>query len=365
MAIEVVVPPFGESIASATIVSWLRGVGEEVRMGDTLAELETDKATTELECPASGVVLAELANEGEVVEVGRLLAVIGKRGESWIPKEEQGEEMSAVRAAPSARRLAKDLNVDLSEIAKSVGERRITATDVQRFHDEATSHGSSAGQGRIVRLSRIRATVADRMAESASTIPQFSVSATIDATQLVSVRNPSISLTAYFLWALCTAIDKCPTLNARYLGGGKIELFALKNVALAVATAEGIVAPVMRDAGGLTLEELDSGSKELAGAARAGTLAPETMNGATFTLSNLGSLGAERLVPMVVPGQAAILGVGALRNKVVPGDDETVSVRPMMDVTLVADHRITDGAGVMEFIDRFRDALETRIQEAR
>jgi len=350
MATEVVVPAVGESITSVKLLQWLKGRGDEVRMGDVLAELETDKATMSLECPADGVVLATLVEEGEETDVGRLIAVIGAAGETWTPEEPKGAPAEAkpeLRAAPSARRLARQLGIDIREVAAALGGKRVTEAHVREFQaGQAPREG-----GRVVSLSRIRTAVAERMAESARTIPQFSVSLEMNAAALISRRDREtregrrVTLTALVVWAACRGIEACPMANARYLEGGRVFVPDEINMAVAVATDSGLVAPVIRDAAGLAPAEIAARLEGLVERARRGGLEPGDQSGATFTLSNLGALGAHAFTPMVVPGQSAILGVGA------------VTAQATITATLAADHRVLDGADAVKFLTGMEAAL--------
>ena len=415
MATEVVVPPVGESISSVTVLSWLKAVGDDVKMGDVLAELETDKSTVDLECPARGVLLARTVDEGETVAVGTTLAVVGSPNEQWSPgasspdaeadpassatpgarrsdsetheatgtrgapprrpsEADRSGARADVRAAPSARRLASELGVDLAAVAAGLGGRRVTTDDVRRFDGArpATAPGpASTEHGAIVQLSRIRRAVAGRMAESARTIPQFSVSVDIDVSRLVAAREalgrsnagkaPSVS--AFLVWAVGRALAEHGALNAVYAGEGVLETRTSVNIAVAVATEDGLVAPVLRDADRLPIAEIGATLADLVDRARNGRLGPDEMTGATFTLSNLGPLGAKAFVPMVVPGQTAILGTGAIRRVPVVADDGSIGVVSVVSATLAADHRVTDGAGAMAFLRAVKHALESSVSE--
>ena len=390
---EVVVPPIGESITSVTLFSWIKHVGDEVRMGDILAELESDKSTISLECPAKGVVLATLVEEGETVEIGRLLAIIGKAGETWTRAKTpiEGEAVATpgakitsateapgagtdVRAAPSARRAARELGIDIADIAASLGGKRVTEAHVRNWVAGHTTREPSGGAGasavsktggppgHTIELSRVRKVVADRMTESAMTIPQFSVTVQVDARRLVASRErftksgQGPGITAYLVWAVCRAIEAAPTVNACYSGDGRVLVFDQRNVAVAVATEDGLRAPVIHGADRLDPAGIANRVSELVGLARDGKLGPGDEESGTFTISNLGSHGALGFVPMVVPGQCAILGIGAIQ------DVDGARTRPLFQATLAADHRVIDGAGAMRFLGEFKNTLETMLE---
>lgn len=392
MTTIVVVPQIGESITSVTFLEWSKQVGDDVRMGDILGELETDKSSVPVECPAKGVVLATLVEEGEIVEIGRPLAVIGAAGEEWTLPEPQAVASptgqardtrraathSDVRAAPSARKLASELGIDIGAVAATLGGKRATEARVREYAstigaavdgapatDRSSTDDSVGAPGHLVKLSRIRTIVAERMALGARTIPQFSVSISIDAGPLMAARETAgtngkkVSFTALLAWAVSRTIASHPMMNARYADGDQVRVYDECNVAIAVDTGDGLVAPVIHGSDNLSPPQISERLTEMVAKARDGKLAPDDQANATFTISNLGSHGAARFTPMVVPGQSAILGVGTILAVPAVADDGGVVVTQVFEATVAADHRVTDGAGATQFLASLKQTIET------
>jgi len=386
MATEIVLPVLGEAIGEAVLVRWYKRAGEAVRRGEEIAELETDKATLGLECPEDGVLLALMVEEGASVHIGELLAVVGQEGEVYSGREkavEAGEADAALSAAapaspfeeteqrisPAARKRAGELGVDIRQVTPSAPGARITSEDVERYAGVkmAEGAGTELPPFHIVELNEVRRITARRMSESVRTIPQFSVSVESDAGSLMrtleEVRTkggesiPRVSLTALWVYLVGQVLPRHPLANARF-DGERVLLFETVNLAVAVATPRGLVAPVIHAAERLTLSEAARQLEEAAGRAREGKLTPGDVSGATFTLSNLGMFGVGSFVPLVNPPQSAILGVGMVRTAslgLLKGETRPVQT---VTLTLAADHRVMDGADAARFLGDLKSAIE-------
>ncbi len=385
-------PALGMAQEKGTLVNWLKAEGEAVTKGEPLMEVETDKATVEVEAPASGILAYVTAAPGDEVPVGQKIAVILAPGEPTAkektkataaspapsaptappPRPSSAPELQAapmagrIVASPAAKRIAREKGIDLSALKKGSGPGgTIVAEDVLRAEGAGTT--APGGKPRVkesVPLTAMRRIVGERMARSKQTAPHFYVSMEVDMTEIDKKRAewknkkeevvPSIN--DFILWACAQALKDFPSLNSS-LADKKIQLLSDINIGMAVAIEDGLVAPVIRNADRLTLRELAGQSRELAEKAQKKKLFPLDYEGGTFTVSNLGMLGVDNFVAIINPPQCAILAVGRVAPRVVPRGGE-VAVRPMMTMTLSADHRITDGAVAARFLQEVKGLLE-------
>lgn len=392
MATEIFVPVLGESITEAILAAWLKQPGDAVRRGDELAEIETAKATMPLECPLNGILLKIVVEAGSVVVPGQLLALVGKADEcveeiaSAAPQPETREEgalpdyasfaartaagsvsrpaegqAARQRVSPAARRLARQLGIDISQVQPALPGRRVTTIQVQAA--SKTDQPSQALPFERRPLNSIRRALAAQMSESARTIPQFSVSCEANAQRLLAERDrfavvgQRYSLTVLLCQLTARSLLEHPLLNARF-DGESIILYKTVNLGVAVAGEHGLTAPVIQHAEQLGLAALQSALAELAAAARSGRLTLPQVSGATFTLSNLGMLGVSQFTPLVNPPQSAILGIGALRPAFQPTPAGGFEPVQWMTLSLSADHRVLDGAEAAAFLNTLKSAIE-------
>jgi len=397
MATNVIMPALGMAQEKGILLKWLKAEGEAVQKGEPLMEVETDKATVEIEAPASGVLANITANEGDEVPVGQKIAVILAPGESVptalhhpplpspLPQGEgTGEGRPAtstpappakpvaqaltgkVAASPAAKRIAKEKGIDLSALQKGSGPGgTIVAEDVLRAEEaESAVPGGKPKVKESVPLTAMRRIVGERMARSKQTAPHFYVSMEADMTEIDKKRTewknkkeevlPSIN--DFILWACAQALRDFPSLNSTFTDK-EIQLLADINICMAVAIEDGLVAPVIRNADRLTLQQLARQSRELAEKTQKKKLFPLDYEGGTFTVSNLGMFGVDNFVAIINPPQCAILAVGQVAPRVIPRNGE-IAVRPMMTMTLSADHRIADGAIAARFLQEVKRLLE-------
>jgi len=422
MPVPVINPKLEMAQEAATVVEWLKREGERVEKGEPLLTVETDKVTVEVESPASGVLAGVRAVPGQVVPVTEVIAYILQPGEELSESASQqigrladlplplssapatpvaqrlaaaaGVDLSAVqgtglrgrvtkvdvmaaaepppgkvRATPAARRSAREQEVDLQTIAGSGPRGRVQAADVATV---ALTPGPSPQIGRgetvVVPLAGMRRTIAERMTASYREAPHITFTVRVDMSGFERVRAqfnaraeaagvPRASVTALIVKAVAWALKRHPYLNST-LRGEEIHLLPEVNVGVAVALEEGLIVPVVREADRKGVAEITAGVHDLTVRAREGQLGPADVAGGTFTVSNLGPFGIEQFTAIINPPQAAILAVGATQPEPVVDEEGQVVVRPVMRMTLSADHRVVDGAIAARFLADLREALE-------
>ena len=408
MSTEITLPRLGQGMESGTIVRWLKAEGDRVERDEPLYELDTEKVTQEVESTVAGVLLAILVPEGQEVEVGRPVCVIGEAGEQ-VPSEPAGADGKAeeapapvaeppppepavlaapppppapeparapapggdearLKASPLARRMAKERGVDLRRVAGTGPDGRIVAEDVERAAAappwEAKPVPFTAGS-EVVPLTSIRRTIARRLSE-AWQAPHFAVSMSADMRRVVELREALVERTpegdsrptySDVITKLCAlALLRHPAMNAHY-EGSQVRLFRTVNMGLAVAIPQGLVVPVIRNVELLSIAELAAARDDLVSRTRAGTLEPADLEGGTFTISNLGMYGVERFFAVLNPPQVGILAVAAIEERAVVEAGQVVA-RPLMEMTLSCDHRAVDGATASEFLRDLKELLE-------
>ena len=396
MPTTVIMPALGVAQEKGTLINWLKAEGQTVSKGEPLMEVETDKATVEIEAPASGILARVNAAKGDEVPVGQTIALILAPGET-APEEATRPELasssetskpasaevkrespnrtaspmprvpgSRVLASPAARRIAREEGIDIARLNGSGPEGSVLAADVWRAREgQAPQRDRRQQPARLVPLSPMRRIIGERMTHSKQTAPHFYISMDIDMTGIAGMRTkwrergdlavPSIN--DFILNACARALREFPSLNARFAQQG-IELLADINIGMAVALEEGLVVPVIRNADRLSLGELAQQSRQLSEKAQNKKLFPLDYEGGTFTVSNLGMLGVDNFVAIINPPQCAILAVGRIAPRAV-ADEVGIAVRSMMTATLSADHRVIDGAIAARFLSAVKSLLET------
>ena len=389
MATKIFLPRLGESVEEAAIGRWMRSVGDPLKRGDVIAELETAKTMMELESPVNGVLLAIFPEIGQTVHMGELVAIVGKAGEDW--QAEEGSQTAPLaeetrstalpimktvqqpiaskdrlRVSPNARRVAKEHNLTLTSLKPKPDGGRITAADVLRM--ELPEDGAEFGGVPYLQvpLNQVERVTAERMAQSARTIPQFSISMEVDvkrALKTIKALNEQIkvrvTLTAYLIRAVALALKQHPRINARF-AGEMAMYYQHANIALAVATPHGLYVPVIQQAEQLSVEEIAKMIKKLAAKCEDRTIALDDLAGGTFTITNLGMKGVRQFTPILDPSQSAILAVGEIYSTLKLKKDASISSRKKMMLTLACDHRVVDGAGAADFLATLRTILESK-----
>lgn len=383
MTTEVRVPKLGMAMRRATVVRWLAHEGDAVAEGQELVEILTEKVNAVVRAPAAGVLGRVAAAENTTLPVGALLGLIGAPGDAFPSVEELRAAVPAVASAggarqaatavpgpgggaeagtslvsPSARRLAKELGIDVNLVPPSAPGRRITSEDVEAFV-------ASLPQGRLVPFAGIRAMVAENLVEAVRTMAPVTVTREVTVAGLVARRETlsaqidakglHLTFTDLLIEITAKLLKEHQVFNATLTPAG-IVLIEDVHVGFAVALDDGLIVPVIRGAGDLTLEEIAAAREQLSRRAVAGTLGIEDVEGGTFTITNLGAFGADAFTPIINPPQAAILGVGRITDKPVAVEGR-VEVAPTMWLSLTFDHRLVDGAPAARFLQALGNRL--------
>ncbi len=374
MPADVIMPALGMAQDSGIVLRWLRSEGDQVSAGEALLEVETDKATVELESPIDGTLSGVRAGEGDQVPVGEVIAVVLAVGEQPAeptqPRQPAPDSVATPvphdapiaaspprrsrLASPKARRIAAEHAIDLDRIQGSGPGGAIVAADVVATQPSAPA-ASVSGAWRIM---------AERTTASWQQVPHFFLHRQLDASGLerwraaatASPDAPRVSHTDLLVRLVAEALRRHPQVNATYQNGAP-RLEPRINVGIAVATDQALVVPVLHDAADRTLEQVVRRRQQLVAAAREGRLRPADIEGGTFTISNLGMYGVDSFDAIVNAPQAAILAVGRIADRVVALDGVAV-VRPTMQISLSFDHRVVDGARGAEFLGTLAELIE-------
>ena len=367
MAHEFHLPDVGEGLVEAVIVAWHVDLGENVGLDQPLVEVETDKAVIDMPSPFAGVLLYRGGEDGETIEVGSLLAVIGEPGERWeataaLPTEEPAAPVvgslpesgsgppRGPQALPMVRRLAEELGVDLAVVPGTGPLGRITEQDVRAAVSERPTVRAP--------MSRLRRRIAENMARSWREIPHVTTYGHADSDNLLAERSrlgkPPVE--ALMIARLVPVLARFPAFNSA-VEGDEIAERRFHDVGFAVDTPEGLMVAVVRDAGDLTVEEVAREVRRLAEGARKRTLRADELRGQTFTVSNIGAVGGGQGTPIIPYGTSAILSVGRAGPHPVVREDRIEIVR-QFPLSLSYDHRIIDGAEGRRFMAAVIAALE-------
>ena len=384
MATPIRMPHLGMIMTEGTLAKWLKSPGDAVQQGEPLAEITTEKITYELEAPQSGV-FQPVVQDGDVVPVEGLIAYLLGEGEAVpeIPQREVAPPSATrpgasrpspsapapegARAAPSARRLAAQLGVEITQVPTSRPGTRITEADVRAYAERLkTAPASPTVPGmpppsRVEALQGMRRIIAEKMKRSLADTAQLTFHLDVDMTEAVSLRrelsresDSTISTVDIFLKACATALTQSLLLNASLLDG-RIHYFDEVNIGLAVAVEGGLMVPVIRDVAKKDVLHLARERASLVAKAREGELLPDDVAGATFTLTVLGSV--DGFTPILNPGQVAILGVGRVTKRPVVAGDEIVA-RETATLSLTVDHQVVDGEPAASFLRKLKQILE-------
>lgn len=414
MATDITMPKLSDTMTEGRLVSWKKGVGDWVERGDIIAEVETDKATMELEAFASGVLAEQRVKPGELVNVGTVIGVIGGADEvkptekaaaappelaDWQPPPGEPAngaepeipervlelpEASAppaplppgddTKASPAVRRLAREKGIDLHQVRGSGPEGRILMEDLDQVAANEEPPAAQAGQASAGEspappeaepLTRMRGAIARITAEAWRTIPHFYETVEIDmkeAGEIVRELKGSGNAVTYndlVLKAAALALVQFPRMNASFRDGGVVAHREV-NIGFAVAMEEGLQVPVVKGCQSLALKEIALQTVRLAERARSGAITQEEISGGTFSVSNLGMYGIDEFAAVIMPPQAAILAVGAVADRPVVRDGQLAVARTMR-ATLSCDHRVVDGAYAAQFLGELRRVLENPV----
>jgi 2-oxoglutarate dehydrogenase E2 component (dihydrolipoamide succinyltransferase) len=413
---NIVVPQLGESVVEARIARWLKKEGDRVETGEPVVELETEKIDVEVGADHGGVISSIKRQEGDDVKVGELLAVVDEAAAAAAPAPAavsappadaaaasppvtagNGSSSRAEppadgpRATPTARRIARDHDVDLKEVQGSGSAGRVTKRDVQGAvaptTDSAiaptsakpiapTSESSTTTAGGIapserseerVRMSKRRQTIARRLVEAQHTAAILTTFNDVDMTAVMALRERrkeafkkeygvGLGIASFFVKAAIAALRVFPQLNAE-LQGDEIVLKHYYDIGIAVGAEGGLVVPVLRDAERMSFAQIEVAIRDFATRAADGKLTLEDLMGGTFTITNGGVFGSLLSTPILNPPQVGILGLHKIQDRVVPMDGQVV-IRPMMYVALSYDHRIVDGREAVQFLAKVKEFVE-------
>jgi pyruvate dehydrogenase E2 component (dihydrolipoamide acetyltransferase) len=382
---DFLVPDLGEGLEDATITAWEVAVGDEVELNQTLCTVETNKAEVEIPSPCAGRIVELGGAEGDTLNVGSVLVriatdtatpapsqngtpkrrpvLVGYGADEAMDTSRRGPVDTRPRAKPPVRKLAAELNVDLTRVTGTGPDGIITRDDV------LAAAGRSAPTPDMVAVRGVQAEMAHRMALSRREIPDAHAGVQVDCWGLLRLRDrmrdatgdePPITAFVLTLRLMMIALRHHPKLNSTWVDttdGPQIHLHSAVHLGFGVAAPRGLLVPVVSDAQDKSTRELAEVVARLIGDARAGRLKPSELQGSTFTVSNFGALGLDEGVPVINYPEAAILGMGSLKPRPVVVDNEVV-VRPTMSLTCAFDHRIADGAQVAKFLCELRDLIE-------
>ncbi len=414
MATELVMPALGMAQETGTLVAWLKQEGELVTKGEPVMEVETDKATVEVEAPASGRLTQVSAKAGDVVPVGRAIAYISAVDEEpasppAVPArpaahsaqvvatplarkiaQENNLDLAQVKpgggrvtkedvlgflASPKARRMAKEANLDITRISGSGPEGAVLAGDVAAFQNQALfqeldqvsgNYPEPAEAAPSAQLSATWRTMAERMAQSWTSAPHFYLVREVNASGIIEMRSrvaeavqkrtgTKLTYTDLLIKLCAASLAGHPHLNAGW-SGSEIKFNPEINLGMAVGIEDGLVVPVIHQAGSLSLGEIASQRQDLITRANEHHLRPADLTGGTFTLTNLGMYSVDAFMAVLNPPQAAVLAVGRIADRVVAENGQPV-VRPTIILTLSCDHRVVDGMRAAKFLDDLANLL--------
>lgn len=412
MSTEVKVPTLPESVSDATVAKWHKKAGDRVERDENLVDLETDKVVLEVPSPVSGVLEAIDADEGETVTADQVLGRIqegegepsddeadDEAGDQETSDQEPGEKDESDsggkaksasdgggkgagkktsgdndkagssapkkaddKLAPAVRKLVAENDLDASAIEGSGRGGRITKGDVLTH----LSGGGPRPEERV-KMSRLRQRVAERMKEAQNTAAILTSFNEVDLHEIIALRNRykdafqkrhgvKLGFMSFFVKACCEALDKHPVVNAS-VDGDDIVYHGYQDIGIAVSTDRGLMVPIVRNAGQLSLAEIEAQIAEYAEQARAGKIQLEDLQGGTFSITNGGVFGSLLSTPLLNPPQSAILGMHAIKERPMAIDGE-IKIRPMMYIALSYDHRIIDGKDAVQFLVAVKQALE-------
>ena len=404
----VTMPKLSDTMVEGTLVKWVKAKGDKVEVGDILAEVETDKATMEMEAFDEGILSELYVAEGGMIKVGDKIALILADGETAdtapaaqstptaekpkasvpaattplapAPRAAAPATTGRTKASPLARKIAATRGVNLSSIAGTGPGGRIVKKDVENAPTDGgggvaspakpairAAHGI-AGEEKIIALTGMRKTIAERLLASKTQIPHFYLSVTMDGGPLMALRKElnamaekdggqKLTVNDFILLAAARAAAEVPKINAAYDGDAIIE-YAEVNLAVAVAVEDGLITPVIKKANTLSLREISAQMKELAAKARGKKLKPEEYQGGTLTLSSLGGFGIDSFLPIINPPQSFILGIGAIIKQPVVNEQDQIVIGHRLVVSGSGDHRVVDGAVAAEYMNALRRLVE-------
>ena len=397
MAVAIKLPKMSDTMEEGVIVSWQVKVGDEIKSGDILAEVETDKATMDLDNYEKGTVLHLHAEEGQTIAVDSVIAIVGAKGEDYADlltaapakkEEAPAEESTApeatvaeptapvstptasngrVLASPLAKKMAADKGLDINQINGSGEGGRIVKKDIENYTPSVGSTVTGVESFTTVPVSQMRKTIARRLSESKFTAPHFYLTMEIRMDNAIAARKQmneysevKISMNDVIVKAASIALQRHPKINAAWMGD-HIRMNNHIHVGVAMAVDEGLLVPVVRFADSKSLSQISTEVKAYSVKAKDKKLQPNDWEGNTFTISNLGMFGIEEFTAIINSPDACIMAVGAAKETVVVDNGE-MKVGNVMKVTLSCDHRVVDGVVGSQFLQTFKELMENPVK---
>ncbi|MGC8668123.1 MAG: dihydrolipoamide acetyltransferase family protein [Chthonomonadales bacterium] len=402
---EIRMPKMGDGMEEGTILRWLKKEGDILTADEPIAEIETDKANVEIPAEEAGVLTRILVAEGQTVPVGAVIAIVGSSESETPPKEDAGSpaatapestfassqgirtpasqapvvgepEAERIKASPLARRMARELNIDLAKIRGTGPGGRVVERDITAFVQSGIPQPELPGtppaplapslEGTDREVGRMRKAIARRTTLSKQTVPHFYLTMPIDMDAALRLREEmnaatpadKISVNDLVVKACAQALVKFPEVNVSYTPEDRIRQYHTVNIGIAVGTDNGLTLPVIPECHTKTLRQISAEAKRLIELARSGSLTPQQMSGGTFSVTNLGMFGIEEFAAIINPPEAAILAVGAVAPEVMAAPDGSFQTRHRMRVTLSCDHRAVDGLLGARFLQEVKRLLE-------
>ena len=406
MTVEVVVPGFGESISTVVLVEWLKKVGDQVKAGDDLVEVESDKATQKIASPSGGVIAKVLKNDGDSADVGEVIALIDEsvasNAASAAPATPPSQSAPAPAAAteaaprvmPAAARVMAENGVSASQVTPTGPGGRILKEDVQRQVSAASAPPAKPAEPKPAAvvaappkaiitkatgersekrqaMSPIRKRIAQRLVEAQHTAALLTTFNEVDMSGIMNLRKQhqdsfverygiKLGFMSFFVKAAVDALQAFPAINAE-IQGTEIVYHNYFDIGIAIGGGKGLVVPVLRNAERMGFAEIELAIADFAKRAQNGQLSPQELTGGTFTISNGGVYGSLLSTPIVNPPQSGVLGMHAIQDRPVARDGQVV-IRPMMYLALTYDHRIVDGREGVSFLKRIKDCIENPVR---
>lgn len=369
-------PKLGESIHSATVVQWLKKVGDSIALDEALLEVSTDKVNSEIPSPVAGVLEEIIVDVNQEVEVGEALAIVRTGQAAALPEEVPLKTPSLVSAetseaadllSPAVLNLLRKENIPLSELDKipgTGGGGRITRKDVETYiasRSETPALSSDATVSRV-KITGLRKQIADNMVKAYNEIPHAALITDIDVTDLLQIiaerkkQGVKMTITPFVIKAIAKAVVDYPLLNASVENDHMIIKHAV-NVGVAVGIEHGVIVPVVRHAERKNLQQIAEDVSLLAGRARDGQLQADDVKEGTITLTNFGMTGVRTGLPIIRYPECAIIGIGAIIKKPVVVDDQ-IAIRSIVEMTVCFDHRLLDGIYGCGFVSKVKELLE-------
>ena len=407
MAETISMPKLGFDMAEGLLVRWVKQIGENINKGDVLAEIETDKATVEVESSASGVVLQLIVDQGTMVPVNAPIAIIGSAGEvisgqSSVNSKKVADEKPAtrstpiidsvqqisvsldvdsVKASPLAKKIARDQKVDLSHIQGTGPGGRIVRKDIEAALSSSKlspvvsqsvaflGPPISSIENKTIQTTKLRQAIGRRLVESKSTIPHFYVTHEFKMDALMDMRkqvnaylpeHEKVSVNDFILKGVALSLRQFPNLNAT-LKGGEVIQFGHVNIGVAVTVPGGLMTVVVKDTDQKTLRQISGEVKSMAARAREGKVKPDDIDGSTFSTSNLGMYDVEEFIAIINPPEAGILAISSAREVPVVENGQ-LKIGWRMKATISVDHRVSDGTEAAQFMQMLAGFLENPVR---